>query len=179
MRYVVIGTSGAGKSTFARLLAAATGGRYVELDRLHWAPGWTERPRSEFSQAVAQATAGPAWVVDGNYSAVRDIVWPRASHVVWLNFSRRIVFSRIVRRTARRALFRQTLWHGNRESIGRAFLSKDSIIWWSISTYGKNRSKYRALRASGAFEHLQWHELRTPAEAAGFVRQAAAAISAR
>jgi adenylate kinase family enzyme len=172
MRYVVIGTSGAGKSTFARSLAEATGGHYVELDQLHWAPGWTERPRCEFAQAVAAATEGPAWVIDGNYSAVRDIVWPRASHIVWLNFSRAVVFSRIVRRTVRRSLLREPLWHGNRESIARAFFSKDSIILWSLSTYHKNRAKYRALRESGAFGHLQWHELRTPSEAARLLSQA-------
>ncbi|MFT3820344.1 MAG: toxin [Rubrivivax sp.] len=169
MRYVVIGTSGAGKSTFARALADATQSRCVELDALHWAPGWTERPRSEFEQAVAAATQGPAWVVDGNYSVVRDIVWPRASHVVWLNFSRAVVFSRIVRRTLRRSLLREPLWHGNRESIARAFFSRDSIILWSLSTYHQNQAKYRALRESGVFGHLQWHELRTPAEASRFL----------
>lgn len=104
--------------------------------------------------------------------ALRDIVWPRASHIVWLNFSRAVVFSRIVRRTVRRSLFREPLWHGNRESITRAFFSKDSIILWSLSTYHKNRAKYRALRESGAFGQLQWHELRTPAEADRFLSRA-------
>lgn len=173
MRYVVIGTSGSGKSTFSRSLAETTGGRYIELDQLHWAPNWTERPRRELAKAVTSATEGEAWVVDGNYAVVRDIIWPRATHVVWLNFSRVVVFSRVIRRTLRRSLRREVLWHGNRESFVRSFFTKDSIILWSFSTYRKNQLKYRAVRESGAFDHLQWHELRTPAEASHFLRTVA------
>ena len=173
MRYVVIGTSGSGKSTFSRSLAEAIRGQYIELDRLHWAPHWTERPDREFAEAVASNTEGNTWVVDGNYAVVRDIVWPRATHVVWLNFSRLVVFSRVFRRTLRRSLRREILWHGNKESFVRSFFTKDSIILWSFSTYRKNQLKYRAVRESGAFDHLQWHELRTPTEASRFLQAVA------
>ena len=169
MRYVVIGTSGVGKSTFAKALAAYTHAAYIELDHLHWAPDWTERPDTEFSAAVASATETERWVVDGNYSVVRSIVWPRATHVIWLNFSRSVVFTRIIRRTVRRAALREKLWHGNQESFRRSFLSKDSIILWSLTTYQKNQLKYAALRDSGHFGHLHWHEIQTPAEAARFL----------
>ncbi len=172
MRYVIIGTSGSGKSIFAKSLAQATGGQYIELDQLHWAPHWTERPDSEFARAVEEAIKGDAWVVDGNYAVVRPLVWPRATHVVWLNFSRAVTFSRVIRRTLRRSLHGEVLWHGNRESFVRSFFSKDSIILWSFATYRKNQIKYRAVRESGAFDHLQWHELRTPAEASRFLQQA-------
>jgi hypothetical protein len=35
-------------------------------------------PVPEFRARVADFTAAPRWVVDGNYSAVRDLVWSRA-----------------------------------------------------------------------------------------------------
>ncbi|MER6939714.1 shikimate kinase [Nocardioides sp. NPDC127514] len=42
MRVSVVGSSGSGKSTVARRLAETLGVRYVELDALHWRPGWVE-----------------------------------------------------------------------------------------------------------------------------------------
>src|SRR5262249_4319881 len=137
VRYVVV-ESGSGKSTFGRQLALVTKSPYVELDELHWAENWTERPDSEFAEAVHTATQGKSWVVDGNYSIVRHVLWPRATHIVWLNFSRRVVFSRILRRTMRRALLRERLWHGNRESLFRAFFSRESILLWSLATFTQN-----------------------------------------
>src|SRR5450432_3590920 len=102
MRYVVIGTSGVGKSTFGRSLAQATNCRYIELDELHWAENWVERPDADFAEAVRGAIGGDRWVVDGNYSVVREVIWPKATHVIWLNFSRRVVFSRVFWRTLKR-----------------------------------------------------------------------------
>src|SRR5687767_11571867 len=112
MRWVVVGTSGSGKSTFARSLAQAIEAPYVELDHLHWAPQWTPRPREEFESAVLAATSGERWVVDGNYSYVQPKFWPLATHIVWLNFSRTVVFPRVIRRTLKRIVTRQALWAG-------------------------------------------------------------------
>lgn len=169
MRFVVVGTSGAGKSTFGRRLAAAMESSFVELDELHWSENWVERSDAEFSEAVSAATAGERWVVDGNYSAVRDLIWPRATHIVWLNFSRRVVFSRIIWRTFRRGLFRERLWHGNRESLARAFLSKDSVLLWSFTTFSSNRLKYRALRGGTKYGHLKWLEFTAASDANAFL----------
>jgi adenylate kinase family enzyme len=165
MRVLVVGTSGAGKSTFARALAQHLAAPYIELDELHWSPNWTPRPPAEFIHAVDEATRGERWVVDGNYGAVRALLWPRATHVVWLNFGRAVVFPRIVWRTLRRALGRQTLWHGNRESFTKAFFSRESILLWSFSTFGRNRVKFAGLRQAREFAHLQWFECRRPAQA--------------
>jgi adenylate kinase family enzyme len=169
-RFVVVGTSGSGKSAFARRLAARAGAPYVELDALYWDADWTPRPVDEFAAAVRAATEAQRWVVDGNYSVVRDVLWPRATHIVWLNFSRRVVFTRVVARTLRRVVSRQELWAANRESLRKAFLSRDSILLWSFTTFGKNQAKYAKLRSGSAYPHLRWHELRTPAQAEGFLR---------
>src|SRR5437016_1896693 len=80
-RIVVIGTSGSGKTTQARHLSERLGIPHVELDALHWVPGWTEAPTDALRERVTEALAGDAWLVDGNYSVVRDIVWPRADTV--------------------------------------------------------------------------------------------------
>ena len=173
MRYVVVGTSGAGKSTFAQALATALDCPRVDLDDHFWGPNWTPRPTGQFEAAAHQAAAGERWVIDGNYSVVRDIVWPRATHVVWLDYSRATVMARILRRTFWRVLTRAPLWQGNRESWRRAFLSRESIIVWSATTWAKNRIKYARLRDDAALSHLAWVHLRRPREAAAWLRQIA------
>lgn len=170
-RVIVIGTSGAGKTSFARELARRAGLPHVELDALHWAPRWTERPRAEFLAGVRAATAGERWVVDGNYSISRPITWTRATQIVWLNYGRAVVWPRVLWRTLARTLSREPLWHGNRESLLKAFGSRDSILLWSVQTFAKNRAKYAALRASGEFPQAEWLEFRDPRQARAWLRQ--------
>ncbi len=165
MRFIVVGTSGSGKSTFAKALASKLQSPWIELDALHWMPNWVERDGSEFRALVARATEGERWVVDGNYSVARDVLWPRATDIVWLNYSRTTVFSRILRRTLRRCLTKETLWAGNTESLRKAFFSRESILLWAFTTYGKNRKKYSRLRGDAAYTHLRWHEVRNHKDA--------------
>ena len=86
-RTVVIGSSGAGKTTLAQQLGSTLGHPVVQLDALYWAPAWKPRADTEFQRLVDEATSGDRWVVDGNYAGVRDVVWPRASTIIWLDFS--------------------------------------------------------------------------------------------
>ena len=165
LRVVVIGTSGAGKTTFAANLAKALNLRHTELDELHWGPNWKPAPTPQFVNAAGRAAEAQNWVMDGNYSVVREQVWPRATHIVWLNYGRWTVFSRVLWRTTRRAALGTPLYHGNRESWRSAFFSSDSILLWSWQTFAKNRRKYRDLRASAQFPQLQWLEFKTPQQA--------------
>ena len=93
-RVVVVGTSCSGKTTLARQLSRVLGAPHVELDGIHWMPGWQLRPVDEVRRMVGEAAAAERWVMDGNYSAVRDIVWGRATAVVWLNYPFRVVLWR-------------------------------------------------------------------------------------
>ena len=102
-RVAVVGTSCSGKTTFADSLSVILGIPHIELDALYWQPGWMERPPAEFCTLVEKETSGNRWVSDGNYSTVREIVWGRATDVVWLNYSFPLVFSRALRRSISRA----------------------------------------------------------------------------
>ena len=110
-------------------------------------------------------------MADGNYSAVRDVLWPRATHVVWLNYSRWTVFSRLLWRTVSRVLTREKLSHGNRESLRMSFFSRDSILLWSYRTFETNRRKYASLREDARYAHLQWTEITRPAQARAFIER--------
>jgi adenylate kinase family enzyme len=51
-RVNVKGSSGSGKSTFARELAAKLDLPYVELDALHHGPNWSEPTPAEFRDRI-------------------------------------------------------------------------------------------------------------------------------
>jgi adenylate kinase family enzyme len=160
-RVSVVGNSGSGKSTVAAALAAALGVPHLELDGVFHQPGWEPLPADSFRAVVAAAVAGDGWVLDGNYSAVRDLVWARADTVVWLDLPRRTVMRQVVWRTARRAVTRQELWNGNREPL-RNFLTWDpeeSVISWAWHNHAKYRSRYLAASSDPAYAHLTFVRL--------------------
>jgi adenylate kinase family enzyme len=160
-RVSVVGNSGSGKSTLARELAALLGVPQVELDGVFHQPGWAPLAEDEFQRVVAAAVAEDGWVIDGNYSAVRTLVWARADTVVWLDLPRRTVMRQVVWRTLRRAVTRQELWNGNREPL-RNFLTwapEESVISWAWHHHGTYRDRYGAAAVDPANAHLTFVRL--------------------
>jgi adenylate kinase family enzyme len=164
-RISVVGTSGSGKTTFARRLAARLGVPRIELDALNWGANWTPAEVETFRDRVRLATAADVWVCDGNYSAVRPIVLERADAVVWLDLPLRTCLWRVFRRTARRSRSGEELWgSGNRESW-RKQVGRDSLAWWVLTTHRRRRREYEERFADPAMAHLRVHRFRSPAEA--------------
>lgn len=168
-RVAVVGTSCSGKSSFAKALAARLQVRHIELDALHWGPDWTPVPHHAFRAAVAAATAAERWVSDGNYGTVRDLVWGRATAVVWLDYGFPTVLMRGLYRTLRRALSREELYSGNRESLTKAFLRRDSILLWVMTSHWGHRRRYPALFAQPQHAHLHVLAFRRSGQAARFL----------
>jgi adenylate kinase family enzyme len=153
-RIAVIGTTGSGKTTLAAQLALRLGVSHIELDALHWEPHWAEAPLDVFRARVTQALSLDTWVVDGNYSKVRDMVWGRADTVVWLDYSLPVMLGRLTKRTLYRIVTREELWNGNRESLRGTFFSRDSILLWALKTYRRRRREYPLLFAQPEYCHL-------------------------
>lgn len=172
-RINVVGTCGSGKTTVAKSLAGLLDVPRVELDALFWRPGWGEASDAELRAAVSEAAAGDAWVIDGNYSRVRDLIWPRADTVVWLDYPFSRVFGQLLKRTIRRAVLREPLWQGNRESLRKSLLSRESILLWAVKTHRRRRSQYRRLLADPQYGHLKVIRLRSPREAERWLRRMA------
>jgi adenylate kinase family enzyme len=164
-RVSVVGNSGSGKTTLAAAIAAGLGVPHLELDSVFHQPGWTELPLEQFRATVGDVVATDRWVVDGNYTAVQDLVWARADTVVWLDYSRLLVMRQIVGRTLRRLVTRQRLWNGNREPW-RNLLTADperSIVAWAWTHHRSYRDRYAA--AATAHPELTFVRLRSPTDA--------------
>ena len=167
----MIGTSGSGKSSFARQLAAALKIPYLEMDRLYWKPNWQEPNDEEFFSILEQALSGDAWVLDGNYTRTTHIKWPRTNLVVWIDYSFPLTLYRVIKRSILRAWKKQELWPGtgNRESFTRLF-SKDSMVLWTLSHYASNKGKFEELMETESYAHIEFVRLRSPKEAAALIQ---------
>ena len=101
-KYVVVGASGNGKTTFSRRLADKLNVPYIELDALNHLPGWQEASEEDFRRSVDEATSGDGWVADGSYyNRLGPFLFERADVVVWLDQPVPLVMTRLVRRAIR------------------------------------------------------------------------------
>ncbi|HVD51391.1 MAG TPA: hypothetical protein VNB51_05070 [Candidatus Udaeobacter sp.] len=168
-----MGSTGSGKTTFARELARRLGIVHVELDALAWGPNWTLVPEDLFKERVARAVEGDAWVIDGNYAGrgARDLVWPRADTVVWLDPPLGAIFVRLFRRAVRRSRSGEELWPGtgNRETLRNQFLSRDSLFWWALKTSRRRRRELPLILARPEHLHLTVHRFRRAEEATAWL----------
>jgi hypothetical protein len=119
-----------------------------------------------FRSRVESAAAGDRWVIDGGYSAVRDLIWPRADTVVWLDYPLRVILPRLVRRIVARVQDKAELWPGtgNRETIRNAIFNRDPLVWFAIRTHRNRRRRIREMLARPEYAHLQLHHFTRPAD---------------
>lgn len=87
-RIMVIGSGGAGKTSFARQLAELTGLPLIHLDRHHWKPGWEPTPEEEWANVVQSLASGDRWIIDGNYGRTLALRVSRCDAIVFFDFGR-------------------------------------------------------------------------------------------
>jgi len=142
-RVVVFGTTGSGKSWLAERLAARHDLRLVELDALNWGPDWQAAPIELLRHRVECEIRDGDWIVVGNYDSVRDLVWPAADTLVWLDLPFPLVIWRLFWRTLRRSVTRENLCGtGNTESLVRSLFTRQSILLYAMKTHGRNRRRF-------------------------------------
>jgi len=180
-RIAVYGPSGSGKTTFSRTAGARLGLPVVELDAIfHSRPDWDDLSEDEYRAAVERTLAAHpgGWVIDGNYGTVRGLILPHADTAVWLRLPFPVVYSRLVRRTVRRAWSRELLWGVNRESWRLSFLSRESILLWGITHWREHHRKTRQALREAKARGTQIVVLRSPAEVRAFVDELGGGVEA-
>lgn len=133
-RVLIIGSSGAGKSTFAGKLGEKTKIEVVHLDKIHWRPNWVEPSKDEWRAIVAEAIKRDSWIMDGNYSGTIEMRVASCDTVIFLDMPRLVCIYRILKRVAKYyGKNRPDMAEGCREQFDWKFL-----VWvWNYP----NRSK--------------------------------------
>jgi len=67
-RILVIGSPGAGKSTFSRSLSNLLGIPLYHLDMIWHKPDKTTLAREEFDSVLEELLSADSWIIDGNYT---------------------------------------------------------------------------------------------------------------
>lgn len=163
-RVSVVGVSGSGKSTAASALAHALDAPHVELDAIYHQANWTPLATDAFRDEVTRTLERPRWVIDGNYSAVQDLIWTHADTVIWMDLPRRVVFPALLRRSLTRGLTRQELWNGNREELRSLWKTdpEENLLLWAWKKFPIYRKSY--LLASGREDTPRFIRVRSRAE---------------
>ena len=110
-RVAVVGSPGAGKTTFSNSLAALTGLPLIHLDEQFWTPGWVETPKDEWDQKQHDLAEQPRWIIDGNYGRTVDVRLARADTVIVLSTPRRVCLYRVLKRVV-------VNWHRETQAPG-------------------------------------------------------------
>ena len=99
-RVLILGSPGAGKTTFARRLAEHSGLPLVHLDKHFWQPGWVESSPDEWQRTVERLVQQPRWIMDGDYSRTLGLRLQRADTAFLLDTPRWLNMTRVMRRVA-------------------------------------------------------------------------------
>lgn len=85
-KVIVIGSPGAGKSTFSRKLRDKTGLPLFYLDMIWHKPDKTNITREEFHEKLEEIMEKDAWIIDGNYQRTLEIRLQTCDTVFFLDY---------------------------------------------------------------------------------------------
>ena len=158
-KFAVTGTSGSGKTTTGRTLAAQLEVPFLQLDSVNHLAEWEQSSDELFRQTVEDFTSGDAWVVDGTYhNRIGTLVWERADTLVWLDLPIRVWLSRLVRRVARDIATKRDLYNGNTQTLRWAF----PLVWMALVAHFRRRRDVPSLFET--LPQLNVVRLRSPSE---------------
>ena len=100
-KIAIIGSGGAGKSTFARQISNKLNIEVYHLDAILWKPNWVATSKHEQQEIQRNLVAKESWIIDGNYGGTLDIRVNAADTVIFLDIHRVICVYRAIKRVLR------------------------------------------------------------------------------
>ncbi|MBQ1439490.1 MAG: adenylate kinase [Solobacterium sp.] len=97
-RVIVIGSPGAGKSTFARRLRDRTGIPLVHLDMIWHQPDRTTISREAFDRKLSDILKTDAWIIDGNYGRTLELRLQSCDTVFLLDYPLEVCLASVAAR---------------------------------------------------------------------------------
>lgn len=97
-KIIVIGSCGAGKTTFSKKLSERLSLPLISLDQFYWRPNWERTPREEWRVKVRELVEREEWVMDGNLQDTFDIRFPECDTIILIDMNRFVCFWRIWKR---------------------------------------------------------------------------------
>lgn len=130
-----MGAPGSGKTHLARALGARLEFPVHHLDDYFWEPGWQIAASERFEDRVRHAITGERWIVDGQYTRAGALLFEQADVLLWLAPPFLVSYGRVWRRTLGRVVSGQRVCNGNRESLARVFLRRDSMLYYALTQH--------------------------------------------
>lgn len=161
-----MGSSGSGKTTLAISLASKLNLNRIELDSIYHQSNWQPIDVAEFRAQVTSQLENEKWVVDGNYSVVRDLVLNKCDTIVCLDYSRKFVMRRLWKRTWSRIANRTELWNGNREQFWFLFSpnKEKNLLLWAWTTHNRRHQQILDIMQDIQYENLNRFRFTTAVE---------------
>ncbi len=101
-KVIVIGSPGAGKSTFSRRLEKITGIPLIHLDNIWHMPDKTHITREEFDLFLENTFKQDRWIMDGDYSRTLKIRFENADTVFFLDYPKELCLEGIRQRLGKK-----------------------------------------------------------------------------
>ena len=98
-KIVIMGSSGAGKTTLAKVLAPILKIKKVyHLDRLFWQRDWKGKSRETRIDILQRLVQEKRWIIDGNYFSISELHLDAADTIIFLDTSPLCCLWRLMKR---------------------------------------------------------------------------------
>ncbi|MFH0897964.1 MAG: AAA family ATPase [bacterium] len=97
-KIAILGCSGSGKTTFAKLLAQELNLPVFHLDQVSWKPGWVKEEESIIKENHHFICSKEQWIIDGNQINYLQNRIEHADMIIFFNIARWKCFFRIFSR---------------------------------------------------------------------------------